>query len=282
MAEIIPIEPDLDNANAGNLFSFKTLLLLYYLTMKNTVLISGSSRGLGASIAKTFYENNYDVAINYYKSQAKALALAKELGPKAKIYRADVSDINQVTEMINQIKNDFGTTPSVLVNNAMTSYVFNGDDRKTAETITWSEISNHMDVTLKGSLNLIQTLIPYMKEKKYGRIINVGTNLVQNPVVPYHDYTIAKAALLGLTRTFAKDLGPMGITVNMISGGLLKVTDASAATPDEVFDIIAQMTPLQKITTTKDFADAVMFFASEGSRSITGQNLTVDGGLTFN
>lgn len=282
MAEIIPIEPDLDNANAGNLFSFKTLLLLYYLTMKNTVLISGSSRGLGASIAKTFYENNYDVAINYYKSQEKALALAKELGPKAKIYRADVSDINQVTEMINQIKNDFGTTPSVLVNNAMTSYVFNGDDRKTAETITWSEISNHMDVTLKGSLNLIQTLIPYMKEKKYGRIINVGTNLVQNPVVPYHDYTIAKAALLGLTRTFAKDLGPMGITVNMISGGLLKVTDASAATPDEVFDIIAQMTPLQKITTTKDFADAVMFFASEGSRSITGQNLTVDGGLTFN
>lgn len=282
MAEIIPIEPDLDNANAGNLFSFKTHLLLYYLTMKNTVLISGSSRGLGASIAKTFYENNYDVAINYYKSQEKALALAKELGPKAKIYRADVSDINQVTEMINQIKNDFGTTPSVLVNNAMTSYVFNGDDRKTAETITWSEISNHMDVTLKGSLNLIQTLIPYMKEKKYGRIINVGTNLVQNPVVPYHDYTIAKAALLGLTRTFAKDLGPMGITVNMISGGLLKVTDASAATPDEVFDIIAQMTPLQKITTTKDFADAVMFFASEGSRSITGQNLTVDGGLTFN
>ena len=282
MAEIIPIEPDLDNANAGNLFSFKTLLFLYYLIVKNTVLISGSSRGLGASIAKTFYENNYDVAINYYKSQEKALALAKELGPKAKIYRADVSDINQVTEMINQIKNDFGTTPSVLVNNAMTSYVFNGDDRKTAETITWSEISNHMDVTLKGSLNLIQTLIPYMKEKKYGRIINVGTNLVQNPVVPYHDYTIAKAALLGLTRTFAKDLGPMGITVNMISGGLLKVTDASAATPDAVFDIIAQMTPLQKITTTKDFADAVIFFASEGSRSITGQNLTVDGGLTFN
>lgn len=282
MAEIIPIEPDLDNANAGNLFSFKTLLFFYYLIMKNTVLISGSSRGLGASIAKTFYENNYDVAINYYKSQEKALALAKELGPKAKIYRADVSDINQVTEMIAQIKNDFGTTPSVLVNNAMTSYVFNGDDRKTAETITWSEISNHMDVTLKGSLNLIQTLIPYMKERKYGRIINVGTNLVQNPVVPYHDYTIAKAALLGLTRTFAKDLGPMGITVNMISGGLLKVTDASAATPDAVFDIIAQMTPLQKITTTKDFADAVMFFASEGSRSITGQNLTVDGGLTFN
>ncbi|MEL7400420.1 MAG: SDR family oxidoreductase, partial [Pseudomonadota bacterium] len=79
-----------------------------------------------------------------------------------------------------------------------------------------------------------------------------------------------------------KDLGPMGITVNMVSGGLLKVTDASAATPDAVFEAIAGMTPLQKITTVEDFADATLFFASENSRSITGQNLTVDGGLTFN
>ena len=172
--------------------------------------------------------------------------------------------------------------PSILVNNAMTEYVFNGDARKFADEISWEEISNHLDVTLKGSLNLIQALIPSMKKNSHGRIINIGTNLVQNPVVPYHDYTIAKAALLGLTRTFAKDLGSMGITVNMVSGGLLKVTDASAATPDAVFDAIAEMTPLQKVTTTEDFSDAVLFFASHHSRSITGQNLTVDGGLTFN
>ena len=121
-----------------------------------------------------------------------------------------------------------------------------------------------------------------MKKNNYGRIINIGTNLVQNPVVPYHDYTIAKSALLGLTRTFAKDLGALGLTVNMVSGGLLKVTDASSATPDEVFSAIAEMTPLKKVTTVDDFSDAVLFFASSQSRSITGQNLTVDGGLTFN
>ena len=184
--------------------------------------------------------------------------------------------------MFSDIEKEFGTFPSILVNNAMTEYSFNGDLRKTAETITWQEISDHLDITLKGSLNLIQSLVPAMKKNHYGRVINVGTNLVQNPVVPYHDYTIAKAALLGLTRTFAKDLGPMGITVNMISGGLLKVTDASAATPEAVFEAIATMTPLQKITTVEDFADATLFFASEHSRSITGQNLTVDGGLTFN
>ncbi|MEM9362292.1 MAG: 3-oxoacyl-ACP reductase [Bacteroidota bacterium] len=250
--------------------------------MNKLVIVSGSSRGLGSAIAQSFVKNGYQVAINYFKSEDKAKDLVAKLGDAAKAFHADISDREQVKSMLVAIEQEFGTLPSILVNNAMTDYSFNGDDRKTAETITWEELSNHLDVTLKGSLNLIQSLVPSMKKNQYGRVINVGTNLVQNPVVPYHDYTIAKAALLGLTRTFAKDLGPMGITVNMISGGLLKVTDASAATPAVVFDAIAQMTPLQKITTVEDFADATLFFASENSRSITGQNLIVDGGLTFN
>ena len=250
--------------------------------MRELVLISGSGRGLGASIAKSFVNSGYMVAINYYKSKEKAEKLAQELGENASAFCADVSDMDQVKKMIEEIETKFDQSPSILVNNAMTEYVFNGDERKFADEISWDEISQHLDVTLKGSLNLIQALVPSMKENSHGRIINIGTNLVQNPVVPYHDYTIAKAALLGLTRTFAKDLGSMGITVNMISGGLLKVTDASAATPDVVFDAIAEMTPLQKVTTTEDFSDAVLFFASNQSRSITGQNLTVDGGLTFN
>ena len=250
--------------------------------MNELVLVSGSSRGLGASIAKTFVNNGYMVAINYFRSKEKAEELAKELGDNTCAFCADVRDVEQVKAMINEIKTKFNQSPSILVNNAMTEYVFNGDERKFADEISWNEITQHLDVTLKGSLNLIQTLIPSMKKNSHGRIINIGTNLVQNPVVPYHDYTIAKAALLGLTRTFAKDLGSMGITVNMISGGLLKITDASSATPDFVFDAIAEMTPLQKVTTTEDFSDAVLFFASNQSRSITGQNLTVDGGLTFN
>jgi 3-oxoacyl-[acyl-carrier protein] reductase len=109
--------------------------------------------------------------------------------------------------------------------------------------------------------------------------VNIGTNLFQNPVVPYHDYTAAKAALLSLTRTLAADLGPDGVTVNMVSGGLLRTTDASAATPDAVFDLIAASTPLRRVTTREEFADAVLFFASPWARSVTGQNLVVDGGL---
>ena len=143
------------------------------------------------------------------KSEEQANNVSNELGENALAFKADITDKSQVISMLNDVENSFNDSPSILVNNAMTDYVFNGDARKFADEISWNEISDHLDVTLKGSLNLIQSLIPSMKKNSYGRIINVGTNLVQNPVVPYHDYTIAKAALLGLTRTFAKDLGAM-------------------------------------------------------------------------
>lgn len=118
-----------------------------------------------------------------------------------------------------------------------------------------------------------------MVEAGFGRIVNIGTNLFQHPAVPYHDYTAAKAALLSLTCTFADDLGPQAITVNMVSGGLLLTTDASAATPETVFEGIAAGTPLRAVTTPDQLADPVVFFASPWARGVTGQNLIVDGGL---
>ena len=250
--------------------------------MEKLVLVTGSGRGLGATIAQTFADQNFQVAINYSKSKEQAETLANSLGESVEAFKADIKDRSAVEKMLKSIQSSFGQTPNVVVNNAMTDYVFNGDLRQKAEEISWEEIQNHIDVSIKGSLNVIQACLPGMKEKNFGRIINVGTNLFQNPVVPYHDYIIAKGGLLALTRSFAKDLGEFGITVNMVSGGLLKVTDASAATPDEVFDAIASMTPLQQVTSVQDFADALLFFATESSRAVTGQTLTVDGGLTFN
>jgi 3-oxoacyl-[acyl-carrier protein] reductase len=135
---------------------------------------------------------------------------------------------------------------------------------------------------LRGSLNTTQAALPGMRAARFGRIVNIGTNLVQNPVVPYHDYTAAKAALLAFTRTLSQDLGPDGITVNMVSGGLLRTTDASSATPEAVFDLIAANTPLRSVTEPAELADAVLFFASPWARAITGQNLVVDGGLVKN
>jgi 3-oxoacyl-[acyl-carrier protein] reductase len=135
------------------------------------------------------------------------------------------------------------------------------------------------DGAVLAAINTTQAALDDMKQAGFGRIINIGTNLVQNPVVPYHDYTAAKAALLAFTRTAAQDLGQFGINVNMLSGGLLQATDASKATPDAVFEMIAAATPLRRVTTPEEFASAIMMFLSPYSRAVTGQNLIVDGGL---
>ncbi|MEM9431094.1 MAG: 3-oxoacyl-ACP reductase [Pseudomonadota bacterium] len=247
---------------------------------EQTVLVTGAGRGFGAAIARAFAREGARVAINYRNSQSAAEALAAELGPNAFAVQGDVRDAASVKAMLGAVTEALGA-PTTLVHNALADYSFNGDARDTLESLSAEALGAQHQTAVVGALNVIQAAVPAMVETGFGRIVTIGTNLVQNPVVPYHDYTSAKAALLALTRTAAAELGPQGITVNMISGGLLRTTDASAATPDAVFDIIAQNTPLRSVTTPEEAADAVLFFASPWARAVTGQNLIVDGGLVF-
>lgn len=242
------------------------------------VVVTGGARGVGAETVRAFAREGARVVINWRASGEAAKALAAELGDRVIALQADVTDRASVEAMLEQAARHFGAPVTTVVNNAL-DYSFNGDARSQMEAIDWSEFASQFDTVIKGALNVIQAAVPAMKAQGFGRVINIGTNLVQNPVVPYHDYTAAKAALMSLTRTAAGDLGPHGITVNMVSGGLLRTTDASKATPDAVFDLIASMTPLRSVTTPSEFADAILFFASPWSRAVTGQNLVVDGGL---
>lgn len=244
------------------------------------VLVSGAGRGLGAAIAAAFAREGARVAINYRHSKYQAEALAAQLGERALAVAGDVRDASAVRAMLERI-GAVWDAPTTLVHNALADYRFNGEARDTLDTLTARALNAQFDTAINGALNLIQALSPAMAARGFGRIVTLGSNLVQNPVVPYHDYTAAKAALLALTRTAAAELGPRGITVNMVSGGLLRVTDASAATPDAVFDMIADSTPLRSVTTPEEAADAVLFFASPWARAVTGQNLIVDGGLVF-
>jgi 3-oxoacyl-[acyl-carrier protein] reductase len=171
---------------------------------------------------------------------------------------------------------------TTVINNALPQFSFNGDARRSVEQLRWSDLNQQFAGVVGGALHTTQAALAGMREAGFGRIVNIGSNLFQNPVVPYHDYTAGKAALLSLTRTLSQDLGPENITVNMVSGGLLRTTDASAATPEAVFDFIAASTPLRRVTTPAEFADAILFFASPWARSVTGQNLLVDGGLVKN
>ncbi len=244
------------------------------------VLVTGAGRGLGAAIARAFAREGARVAVNYRRSRDAATGLAGELGDRAMAVQGDVRDAASVTAMVAAVEAELGPL-TTLVHNALADYSFNGDARDDLAALSPAAVLDQHDTAVLGALNLIQAALPGMEARGFGRIVTIGSNLVQNPVVPYHDYTSAKAALLALTRTAAAELGPKGITVNMVSGGLLRTTDASAATPEAVFDLIAQSTPLRTVTTPEEAADAVLFFASPWARAVTGQNLIVDGGLVF-
>ena len=246
------------------------------------ILVTGGARGLGTAIARSLHRHGASVVINYHQSEQAAHALVAELGERAWALQADVRDAAQVQAMVAQAQHLAGQPLAGVVNNALADFSFNGDARDKLDAIRWEAFNAQFRGTVQGALNTLQACLPGWQVRGGGSVVNVGTNLFQNPVVPYHDYTASKAALLALTRTAAHEWGPHGIRVNMVSGGLLRTTDASRATPDNVFDLIAGQTPLRQVTTPEDFADAVVFFMSGLSRAVTGQNLVVDGGLVMN
>lgn len=245
------------------------------------VLVTGGSRGLGAETVKAFAREGARVVINYFQNELKAKQLEEQIGKNALAIQADVRNPELVQSMFKQAKEHFGTPITTVVNNALVSFKFDPVTNKDAFSVGWEDYQAQLEGAIRGALNTIQAGIPDMKESQFGRVINIGTNLFQNPVVAYHDYTTSKAALLGFTRNMANDLGKHGITVNMVSGGLLKTTDASSATSAEVFQLIESSTPLRKVTDPAEVADGIVFFASPWARAVTGQNLVVDGGLVM-
>lgn len=250
--------------------------------MNRIVLVTGSSRGLGASIVKTLVQQGFKVVINYYRSEGAAEGLVSELGKENAIaICADVTNRKEVDALVKKATEYFGQI-DVVVNNALVDFKFDPNRQKSFTELTWEDYQKQLDGTLKAAFNVVQSVMPQFIERQNGSIISIGTNLYQNPVVPYHEYTTAKAGLIGFTRNIASELGQYGIKANVVSGGLLKTTDASSATTPEVFDLIAQSTPLKKVTTPEDVANMVAYLSSENAAGITGQNITVDGGLTMN
>ncbi|MDM1492182.1 3-oxoacyl-ACP reductase [Acinetobacter indicus] len=243
------------------------------------VLVTGGARGLGLAITRTLLAEGARVVVNYLNSAAAAEQLVQQYPEQVFAYQTDVTDKAQVQALFAAAKAHFGQAIHSVINNALINFEFNGDARPKVEDLTPAIMQQQFDGAVVAALNTTQAALEDMKTAGFGRIVNIGTNLVQNPVVPYHDYTTAKAALLAFTRTAAHDLGQYGINVNMLSGGLLQTTDASKATPDAVFDLIAASTPLRRVTTPEEFAAAIMMFLSPYSRAVTGQNLIVDGGL---
>lgn len=248
------------------------------------VLITGSSRGIGAALAEAFAREGANVIINYVHNRDTAEQLAERLqsqyGIETLVVGADVTDEEAVRKMIGQIVNEFDTL-DVVVNNALHQFVFDPEQRKMAWEMAWADYQSQLDGSLKGAYHVCHYALPIMKAKGSGRIINMITDLIYRPVVPYHDYNTAKGALLTFSQNLAQDLGPFGITVNCVAPGLVYPTDASRSTREEVKNALIAQTPLKRIARPEDVTGSVLFFASSWSDFITGQCLVVDGGLTM-
>jgi 3-oxoacyl-[acyl-carrier protein] reductase len=208
------------------------------------------------------------------------VSACKELSGTALALQADVTNRKASDNLVHQTLEEFGKI-DVLVNNAFRPYTFDPEARKMHWQLEWSDYQSQIDGTLKSTHGLVQAVLPAMLSRAEGSIINIATNLVARPAVPYHDYTTAKAALIGYSRNLAMELGPLGVRVNSVAPGLVYPTDASRSTKEGIKDAIISQTPLGRIAAPEDVTGPVLFLASEWSRFMTGQTLYVDGGMVM-
>lgn len=245
------------------------------------VLVTGASRGIGSSIARAFASEGAFVIINYLQNKEAAEQVAascQELGGDGWAIQADVTSQNAVQEMVEQIVLEAGKI-DVVVNNAFAPYAFNPEERKLAWELSWEDYQHQIDGSLRSAHYMCQAVLPLMKKQSEGSIINMISNLVERPIIPYHEYNTAKSALQGYTRNLAAELGPFGIRINCVAPGLVYPTSSSKHTKEEVKNMIIAQTPLRRIALPDDIAGPVLFLASDWSRFMTGQTLFVDGGF---
>lgn len=246
-------------------------------------LVTGASRGIGAAIARELAAHGAAVGVNYFRSEqgaAEVVRAVEEAGGRALALQADVRDGEQVRRATDRLAAAFGGV-DVLVNNALHNYRFDPVANRPFERMEWAEYQEQVDGTLRAAYHTCQAALPHFRARGGGRVVNILTNLITLPVVQYHAYTTAKSAMLGFSRNLAAELGPEGVTVNMVAGGLVMTTAASEPTTPQVQEIVRGSTPLRRLGEPADIARAVLAFSSDLMGFATGQYVAVDGGLTM-
>ena len=239
-----------------------------------TALITGASRGIGRAIALELAANGADIAIIYAGNQEAAeevRAKCLELGVRAECYRLDVSDFDLCGETCGRIIQDFGGV-DILVNNAGIT-----NDKLTLK-MGEDDFDRVVGISLKGSFNMIRHLYQNFMKKRAGRIINIASvaGLMGNP--GQANYSSAKAGMIGLTKTIAKELGGRNVTCNAIAPGLIE-TDMTRDLPENAREAMLASVPLKRAGRAEDVAGLALFLASDRASYITGEVIRVDGGL---
>ena len=239
-------------------------------------LVTGGGRGIGRATALALARGGADVLVNYLENEEKANEVVEEIqaiGRKARAVRADVGVESAVRDMFQRLDRDFGRI-DILINNAGTGTL------KPLEEISLDFWNSILQVDLTGAFLCSKAAAVRMIPKKYGRIVNISSIGGVNGIAMDPPYSAAKAGLMGFTKSIARYLGKYNITVNSVSPGPTD-TELSSKLPEEMREHVARSSALGRIATPEDVADAILFFASDYSRHVTGQMILVDGGIVM-
>lgn len=237
-------------------------------------IVTGASRGIGRQIALTLASYGANIVVNYYGSLEKAKEVENEIeamGREVLLYQGNVADMDAMKEMVKETTKKFGRI-DILVNNAGITK----DNLLMA--MKEEEFDQVLDTNLKGSFICMKQVIRTMMKQRYGRIINLSSVSGRMGNAGQVNYSASKAGVIGMTKSLAREVGSRGITVNAVAPGFID-TDMTAVLKDEVKEAIMAGIPLKRVGKPEDIAEAVAFLASDKASYITGQVLSVDGGM---
>jgi 3-oxoacyl-[acyl-carrier protein] reductase len=245
--------------------------------LTKVALVAGGSRGIGSATSQLLASRGMRVVVNYRSSDTDAAAVVEAIraaGGEAMAARADVCIPDEVDRLMEAISIEWGTV-DVLVNTVLIPYAI-----KPFQELSWAEFGGKLRDEMLAAFTLTRAVTPGMIAKGYGRIVHLGTNLARNPREGMIALGASKAAVTSFARYVAQELGPHGITVNVVSPGMVG-TQISTTVPEPVKQRIVEATPLGRIAKPDDVARVIAFYADDDSGFMTGTSAPVNGGLAM-
>ncbi len=243
---------------------------------QRVALVTGSTRGLGKSIALGLGRRGIKVALNYFNNAELAEAAFAEFraaGGEGILVRANVADPEEVSRMRAEVGERLGPVDIVVANATPAQPL------KPIEEYDWDFYQTMLDFFVKSPVLLAKACLPHMKEQRWGRIIQITSEVFQLGTTPFTAYVAAKGGQIGFSRSLARELAPFGITVNMVAPGWIPV-ERHENDPQSAKDAYLAQIPVGRWGTPGDVAEAVAYLAGEGAGFVTGQSISVNGGMT--